>query len=554
MHDLFVIEAPDKRLVLQEILKNIGVDAKVQTTGGHFFAMPKKLSPLGIDQNFRDFSRSITDPKVGQYIRTAVSEAKSVFIATDADQEGDVIAWDVAELIRDICPNPMRVRLKAMDEASIREAIDQCTPVLKKDAVAGRTRAIIDRMIGGTLSHDGVRVGRIVTALLGIVNESTPPVARLRLVAPPADGSGKRPWVAECDVAHPISDKIARQLADVEFPALGRKRSSKPYTGKPHNTGDIMVRAGDVMDMSPAEAAASLQTLYSAGKLSYPRASSRGMTKEAAEKIVNAVKNSGYHVKAENVAAKKDDDVHDSPYPIGKVNVSNDPNKLGHVEGLRIMVARDLVKAGQSHIVEEAFGDPARDHLLKLGYSEEIAKFVGNLPWRREDGPPYPGQTRWAESEVVYRRPDTVLLKSAMDRGLGRPSSWGTHINKFMADGLVDENLRLTDKGRLWVEKSPPALMDSRIAAAIENACERVQPEMMNDPNREPWELLAERIVKALPEAVRTPLVGAVAEEKPRPKADPTAIYKETVGLEEALANAKERVLAYAPKRPQFDD
>ncbi len=553
MSDLFIIEAPGKIQVLRQSLQNIGIDAKVEATVGHLYTMPKALTPMGIDQKFRDFARTLKDPQKGQYLRTAVAEAKNVFIATDADQEGDVIAWDVAELIADIFPNPMRVRLKGMDDASVREAVDQSTPVSKEDAVAGRTRAIIDRLIGGTLSHDGVRVGRIVTGLLGIVNSTELPVAKLRLTAPDAV-RGKRPWVAECDIKAPISMKIADKLVDVSFPALGKKRTSKPHTSKPNHMGTIMVRAGDIMDMPVDQAAAALQKLYEAGKISYPRASSRGLSDEAAQKIVNAVKNSPYHMEKKHVALKSETDVHDSPYPIGKVNVVNEPKRVGDYEGLRTLIARDLIKTGQSHVTEEAFGDPARDHLLKLGYSQEIAEFVGNLPWRKEEGPRYPGQESWPESEVVERRPDTVLLEAAINRGLGRPSSWATHITKFMEDGVVNDQLQLTAKGREWVAKSPPALLDPRISAAIENACEKVQPEMLDNPHREPWELLAERIVTALPAQIREPLVRSVEIEKPRPKVDRTAVFRTTVGLDEVLEKTKEKVFAYAPKMPSFDD
>jgi DNA topoisomerase-1 len=308
------------------------------------------------------------------------------------------------------------------------------------------------------------------------------------------------------------------------------------------------------MNMPVDKAAEALQKLYEAGKLSYPRASSRGLSEEAAKKIVNAVKNSGYHMQQEKVTKKSEDDVHDSPYPIGKVNVVNEPKAIGDYEGLRTLIARDLIKTGQEHVIEEAFGAPVRDHLLKRGFSREIAEHIGNLPWRREEGPRYPGQTGWPKSEVVERNPDTVLLEAAINRGLGRPSSWAKHITQFLADGIVDGELRLTAKGKVWVAGSPPALLDPRISAAIENACEKVQPEMLNDPNREPWELLAERIVTVLPQAIKEPLMRVVEGERPRPKEDKTAMFKTTVGLDEVLEKTKEKVLAYAPKMPSFED
>ncbi|WP_327211052.1 toprim domain-containing protein [Rhizobium leguminosarum] len=155
MHDLFVIEAPGKAQQLEELLRKIGIDARVQATKGHLYSMPAGLQPLGIDSAFREFGRALINPDIGARIREEASAAGAVYVATDADQEGDVIAWDVAELLQDIVPNPLRVRLRGMDFDSIREAIDGATSVSKSDAVPGRTRAIVDRMIGSVFSNGG---------------------------------------------------------------------------------------------------------------------------------------------------------------------------------------------------------------------------------------------------------------------------------------------------------------------------------------------------------------------------------------------------------------
>lgn len=551
-YDLFIIEAPGKCRVLEEILKKAGFDAKVQATSGHMYSFPEKLSDLGIDKGFRDFKRVLVKVEAAKYIRDAAVEAKNIYIATDADREGDVIAWDVAELLQDIRPETFRVRLKGMDLESVKQAVADMTPVRKEDAVPGRTRAIVDRMIGATFSHDGVRVGRIVTSLLGICRDENLPVHKLQLSAPAADGG--RPWMAETDVLDPISFKMAKELEKVEFPILDKKRESKPYTSKPKHTGDILVRAGDVMGLTPVKAQEAMQNLYEAGQLSYPRAGSRGLSPAIAEKIANLVKNSGYHFQADNVADKSATDAHDAPYPIGKVKVTHDPEKVGDTEGLRVMIARDLVKTGQSHIVEEAFGQAAGDHLRKLGFSDAICDHIARLPWRREKGPRFPGQESWPENKVIPRLPDSVLLEAAIKKGLGRPSTWGRHIDLFMKERLVDGELNLTAKGKKWIEESPEVFLDPRLSAAIENACDKVNDKLLMDPEREPWELSAERIVMALPDSVKKPLIKSIEKEPFHPKADPTALFKTTVGLDEVLENAKNLDLSYGPKGPSFEE
>jgi DNA topoisomerase-1 len=548
MRDLFVIEAPLKARQLEELLQGLGIEAKVQATKGHLYEMPKRATPLGIDAAFRDFERKLIDPEIGNRLRAAVMEAENVFVATDADQEGDVIAWDVAELISDINSNPFRVRLRGMDADSIREAIDGAGLVSKRDAVPGRTRAIVDRLIGGVFSNNGVAVGRIGSALLGVIESEAPATRRILLVAPSKDGG--RPWTAECDIKAPITEDIAKKLLAVRFPALDVELRESSAPTAPANMGQIMVRAGDELDMSPKEASESLQKLYEAGRMSYPRAGSKGISKSVMRKIARELKKAGYTFDEEKTPDKKAGDVHDAPYPIGSVQAQQDPVRQGHEEGLRTLVARDLIKTGQTHILEKGIGAIAAAHLKSKGFSPEVCAHVGALHWRREAGPRYPGQESWPKSKITTRRPDTVLLEAAVEKGLGRPSTWANHITKFMERKLVDESLMLTDKGREWISRTPPVLLNPQISAAIEQACERTVAGMMEDPDREPWEILSEKIVSVLPPDVSKPLVSAISAVPPQPKTDPIAIFHpqpepETVGLDEILEKSSD--YSYGP-------
>lgn len=561
MTDLFIIEAPGKAKHLQELLKDVDIDAKVQATWGHLYKMPDALNDLGVDQGFRDFGRVLRDPSIGQRIRDEASQAERVYVATDADQEGDVIAWDVAELISDIHPEPYRVKLRGMDEESILEAIHNAAFVSKRDAVPGRTRAIVDRMIGSVFSQKGIAVGRVSSALLGLVDKNKPAVARMRLTAPSKQGG--RPWVAECDIKEPLTHAIAIKLSKEKFPHLDASGQSKTVTHAPANLGDIMVNAGDAMDMSPVEVATSMQRLYEAGRMSYPRANSRGISRSVLRKIDKILKNSGYKFDEAVVPEKPEDDVHDAPYPVGKVEVQRDPKKQGFDEGLRTMVARDIIKSGQTHEIQYGIGDTAGKFLKTKGYSQDVCDFVAKLEWRRENGPRYPGQETWPENKITVRRTDTVLLQAAVEANLGRPSTWAVarkendekdrgHIAVFLERGLVDEDLNLTSKGRAWIAATPPVLLDPRISAAIEQACEKTLKGMMDDPGREPWEILSQKIISSLPEQVRQPLVAAVNSIPAHDKIDPTAMFQETTGLDDLLERSKDKTYDMGPRGPEF--
>jgi DNA topoisomerase-1 len=543
MDNLFIIEAPGKIKALESILTRLGFPSRIQATKGHLMTMPERLKPLGIDCRMREFMRVPRDPVLALRVRSECETAKAVYIATDADQEGDVIAWDVAELIKDIHPIPLRVKMKGMDDQSVREAIEQAAPVRKEDAIAGRTRAIVDRMIGANFSNGDVSVGRISTALLGLVDRDAPAVHRLRLVAPAREGG--RPWIAETDIKDPLDKAMALRLSRVEFPAFDMAGQGGPRVTVPKHMGDILVEAGDRLDLSPKEASDSMQRLYESGRLSYPRAGSRGMSDSVTRKIVDIFRKSGYQVQADNYTKKPEDAVHDAPYPIGKTDPNLDPKKLGRDESVRQVIARGLVKSGFKSTTQEAKTEGLASFLLSKGFPDAVAGLVASLPWTREHGPRVPGQETWPESGMISRRPDTVLLEAAIKAGLGKPSTWPTHIQSFMNRGLVDDDLRLTERGTEWLQNSPVELLDPRVSAAIEKACENRGARLMDDFDREPWEILSEAIVQRLPERIQKSMVTSVASEPPRAKYDAIAELGLGESAVERLEN--EQTLEYAP-------
>jgi DNA topoisomerase-1 len=405
----------------------------------------------------------------------------------------------------------------------VREALADLKPVSREAAVPARTRAIIDRLIGIGYSKNGIAVGRVSTALLGLVNQTGPGVHRLRLSAPSKDRG--RPYLAECDVTGPLTLDVARRLEALELPALELK-SRTPAVSRPGHTGDIMVAVGDELDISPASVGQSMQRVYEAGKLSYPRAGERAFSATVALKFAEVLRKAGYPtVKPTNYPDKPADGVHDAPHPIGKVDLAHDPRTLGNDEGTRAIIARGLVRAGQDRTIELALTAPLGPHLAQNGFSSAVIAHVMGLDWRRDVGPRCPGQEAWPESEVVTRRADVVLLERAISVGLGRPSTYGKHIEKFMERGLVDKDLALTSKGKAWIAASPGALLDPRVSVAIEGACERCPARFHEDPDREPWEMNAERIFKAMPPDVREVMGALIANEAPRPRIDPITAY-----------------------------
>ena len=225
---LWVIEADGKVKRFQEILKKAGIrGAEVFATGGHLFSAPRSLHPLGIDRNYQDVRNPVRPDRVEQ-LTSLAGLADHLIVATDPDDEGDVIAADVARLVQKIRPDlPIsRIRLQALSPTALTSALERKGPV--GEGVAGTVRRVFDRWIGGNIFPVSGGSGR--SCLFGIS------VRRLRDLPPSRASrhpiSGRRWPPLFCDGPSPggeegrmVGPDPGLRLSSPGFPRDGRTPS-----------------------------------------------------------------------------------------------------------------------------------------------------------------------------------------------------------------------------------------------------------------------------------------------------------------------------------------
>ena len=92
MRHLVIVESPSKCKTIERYL---GVEYRVIATCGHF----RGLNSLEqINRKSFKISFKNTKVKIVKYLREEVGIAKSVFLATDDDREGEAIAWHICEV------------------------------------------------------------------------------------------------------------------------------------------------------------------------------------------------------------------------------------------------------------------------------------------------------------------------------------------------------------------------------------------------------------------------------------------------------------------------
>jgi DNA topoisomerase-1 len=112
--------------------------------------------------------------KILRELREAVKGASEVFLGTDADREGESIAWHLAQQLR--LKNPHRVVYTEITEQALRSAIARPRPLDLNLVAAGRCRDVLDKLVGykgspllWKLGNGAKSMGRVQSSALHIL-------------------------------------------------------------------------------------------------------------------------------------------------------------------------------------------------------------------------------------------------------------------------------------------------------------------------------------------------------------------------------------------------
>ena len=466
---LVIIEAPGKRAGLSDVLWRAGMRGfEVLATAGHIAANPARLTPLGITSSFRETAYAIREDRQAacERIREAAQNtAGRIYLATDDDQEGDVIARDVWRMV--IAPEDraraLRVRLRALSPDEVQSAFEAAAPFDPLSAAKGDARRVLDRLVGALSSAEGA-VGRVQGSLLLALAQQKPVVGVATFMATADDGGG--PWIAQRPV-HAGEAPPEPELLDVGLP-VGSSVESTVGT-RPMNYGEIVLSASVETGAEIADVAKAMQTLYERGQMTYPRSSAQALSVDSARRLEVIAKMNGAAFDAERFTAVRAmglelEHGHEAPNPAAfDIPLNRDAALLSLPEQVMVHIARNLVDCGVRCTLEQ----PA------LGSLQKLPDGLAGLPWHRKTEMgvrlypvvvPEAGFKPWTQEQS--------LLHLMHKNGLGRPSTVVEHVNKFVARGLVDAEFELTAKGRDWCANVGQLFQHQNLARLVEEYLE----------------------------------------------------------------------------------
>ena len=147
--NLVIVESPAKAKTIEKFL---GEDYKVVSSYGHIRDLKKRSFSVDVNTFAPQYEVPNDKKSVVDNLKKLSKEAKTVWLASDEDREGEAISWHLYEVL-DLHPdNTRRIVFHEITKPAILEAIDHPRKIDLNLVNAQQARRVLDRIVGFKLS------------------------------------------------------------------------------------------------------------------------------------------------------------------------------------------------------------------------------------------------------------------------------------------------------------------------------------------------------------------------------------------------------------------
>ena len=164
--ELVIVESPAKARTIE---KYLGGDYRVVASMGHLRDLPTNNLGVDIENNFEpDYQPVKGRGDVIEDLRKSSAKAKTVYLATDPDREGEAISWHLKELLDLPDEKARRVTFNEITRKVVQDSIQHPRDIDQDLVDAQQARRVLDRIVGYKLSpllwkkiRKGLSAGRV---------------------------------------------------------------------------------------------------------------------------------------------------------------------------------------------------------------------------------------------------------------------------------------------------------------------------------------------------------------------------------------------------------
>ena len=148
--NLVIVESPAKAKTIEKFL---GKDFVVKSSFGHIRDLAKKNLGINIENNYEpDYIVPADKKKVVDELKKLSKTAKTVWLASDEDREGEAIAWHLYEVLKLTPENTRRIVFHEITKEAILKAVENPRFIDFNLVNAQQARRILDRVVGFEIS------------------------------------------------------------------------------------------------------------------------------------------------------------------------------------------------------------------------------------------------------------------------------------------------------------------------------------------------------------------------------------------------------------------
>jgi DNA topoisomerase-1 len=173
---LVIVESPSKA---KTINKYLGSRYKVVASIGHIKNLPKSKIGIDFENGYTPTYETIPGKeKIINELKKSSLESDSIYLATDPDREGEAIAYDIAQEIKNGTKKIYRVLFNEITRSGIEEGINNPLQIDERLVSSQQARRVMDRIVGYKLSpflwkviYYGLSAGRVQSVALRLICE-----------------------------------------------------------------------------------------------------------------------------------------------------------------------------------------------------------------------------------------------------------------------------------------------------------------------------------------------------------------------------------------------
>lgn len=543
--NLVIVESPSKA---KTIGKYLGDDYVVKASMGHLRDLPKSTMGVDLEHDFTPHYIPVRGKEsLIKELKTDAEKAKTVYLATDPDREGEAISWHLKELLNLPDGKAQRVTFNEITQKVVKESIRHPRDIDYDLVDAQQARRILDRIVGYELSpllwkkiRRGLSAGRVQSVATRLVVDRE---NEIRAFQPKEywtlDVTLNRMGKPGAFVAHYWGEEKKRELeneADTlavigdidgkEFDVTNVKKAEKKrYSAPPFTTSTLQQEASRKLGFTPKRTMMIAQQLYegvdvagegTTGLITYMRTDSLRLSDEAMDAAAGFIRNrygneyyyGQHHVFKTKAGAQ---DAHEAIRPSHvelepervRTSLTPDQYKLYKLIWSRFL-ATQMACAVYDTVSIDAM---CAGHVFRAGHqSLRFAGFIAVYEEGRDDeqeavGSPLPDlavgektlptniQKEQHFTQPPARYTEATLVKAMEEKGVGRPSTYAATVSTIEDREYVvkqDKRLAPTPLGEIvtgLMEEHFTDIIDVEFTANMESRLDDVETGKQNWKN-----------------------------------------------------------------------